>query len=56
MENYQIKEIVFCIDCYGRQEQIYKETFKDGNHNYKKYVCCQCGAENIVEEKEPSGK
>ena len=51
MENNQIKDNVFCIDCHGWQEQIYKGKFKDGGHTYHKYICCLCGSENIVEEK-----
>lgn len=50
MENKQVKDNVFCIDCHGWQEQIYKGEFKDGSHTYKRYICCQCGAENDVEE------
>ena len=50
MENNQIKDNVFCIDCHGWQEQIYQGKFKDGGHTYHKYICCLCGTENIVEE------
>lgn len=52
MENKQIKDSVFCVDCYGWQEQIYKGKFKDGIYTYKRYVCCQCGTENDVKDEE----
>ena len=52
MENNQEKHNVFCVGCYGRQEQTYKGEFKDNGHTYKKYICCQCGTENNVEKKE----
>lgn len=52
MENNQIKDNVFCIDCHGWQEQIYRGNFKDGSHTYKRYICCQCGTENDVEDEE----
>lgn len=53
MENNQIKNNVFCTDCNRWQEQIYKGELKDGIHIYKRYVCCECGCENDVEDDEP---
>lgn len=50
MEKDQIKDNIFCISCYGWQEQIYKGKFMDGAHAYKRYLCCQCGTENDVED------
>lgn len=47
MELNQHKE-VFCICCYGRQEQVYKEQFEKDGCVYKRYVCCQCGTENDI--------
>ena len=52
MENNQIKDNIFCIDCCGWQEQKYKGQFKDGVHTYNRYICCQCGTENDVEDEE----
>ena len=51
MENNQEKHNVFCVGCYGWQEQIYKGDVKDGKYTYKRYVCCQCGMENNIEDK-----